>query len=123
LPFRLPLQLYSHLFLMNAPQVLQSNKALPSLNAHKLPAPPPPPDPPFSSSSPQPPLKSIPDHDTSLRSNGLRPPPIDTAISNEPLGQGTLLPSSLSYSLMLFASLRPRHARCDLQPGQPRFAI
>ncbi len=111
-------------FFMNAPQVLQSNKALPSLTKLKLPAPPPQPGPPsFSSEAPQLPPKSIPDHDTSLPSNGLQLPPIDVALSNEPLGQGTLLPSSLSYPLMLFASLRPRHSRCDLQPSQPRFAV
>jgi hypothetical protein len=74
---------------MNVPPVLQSNKALPSLAKDMLPAVPPPADPPFSSSPPPPPPKFLPDSDTSLPSNDLRPPPIDVALSNEFLGQGT----------------------------------
>ena len=87
---------------MNAPPVLQSNKALPSLAKDKLPPPPPETD---SSPQPPPPPKYILDPDTSLPSNGLRPPPIDVTLSDELLGQGLpfcLLPC-LAF-LILFAS-------------------
>lgn len=95
--------------LMNAPPVLQSNKASPSLTNHKLPALPSPADPAFFSPSPPPPPppKFIPDQDTSLCSNGLRLPPIDVTLSIQPSGQGLPLPSSLLRLLMLFASSRP----------------
>ncbi|KAI9513022.1 hypothetical protein F5148DRAFT_1273287 [Russula earlei] len=85
---------------MNAPQVLQANKALPSLTRDKLPRPPPREDPDFSSNpAPRPPTKST-SKETVARSNNLRPPPIDVAASNESLGQnlGTLPGSPSSPS-------------------------
>src|SRR6266850_1439497 len=90
--------------LMNAPPLLQSNKPLPSFAGDKLPPTPPSADPSFSSSPPQPPPKFLPDPDTQLPSNGLRPPPIDVSLSNELLGQGP--------PFYLLSLLRLSHALC-----------
>lgn len=74
---------------MSAPQVLLSDKALPSIARGKLPPTPALEDPAaLSSSPPQLPPKFTTYHEPSPRLNGLPPPPIDVAASNELLGQG-----------------------------------
>jgi hypothetical protein len=114
--------------LMNAPPVLQPDKALPSPTKGKLPAAPPPADLSFSSSPPQLPPKVLPDSDKSSLSNGFRPPPIDVALSNqsnELLGQGppsTFLLSVAFLMTLSFVWFRPRHSFWPTrQPSQPRF--
>src|SRR5712672_2131448 len=109
---------------MNAPQVFQPDKALPSLTRNKLPLPPPQDDPAFSSfPTPRPPPKTSPDHDTLPRANGQLPPPIDVSASDELLGQGGALTLSCPpRHLILLVSFRPQPTiRHYPQPIQPRF--
>lgn len=100
---------------MNAPQVHQSDKALPSPVKDSLPPIPPQDHPHPFSSPPHLPPKSNPHYEPSSLSNGLRPPPapIDIPSPDDFLGQGDALrPFSTADSSSLFALLPP-----DLNAG------